>query len=248
MNPQYDEGGVTLYQGDALRLLAAMPSGSVDAIITDPPYSSGGAFRGDRTALTTAKYLRSGAATELRVPSFEGDNRDQRAFASWCYLWLSDALRVAREGAILGIFTDWRQLPTMTDALQAGGWVWRGIVVWDKTGAARPCLGRFTAQCEYLLWGSRGPLPLNRPVPVLPGVYRHPAPRGADRVHVTSKPLGLMRDLLRIVVPGGTVLDPFAGGGATLLAAREVGLSAIGCEIMPAYADLIERRLRESPN
>ena len=42
----YSDPHVTLCRGDALDVLAALPSGSVDAVVCDPPYSSGGMVRG----------------------------------------------------------------------------------------------------------------------------------------------------------------------------------------------------------
>jgi site-specific DNA-methyltransferase (adenine-specific) len=116
----YSDPALVLWQGDALRVLQELPDASVDAVITDPPYSSGGQYRGDRAGFSTAaKYVRGG--TGIARPDFSGDNRDQRGFAYWCALWMSEALRVARPGSPICVFTDWRQLPTTTDSLQAGG-------------------------------------------------------------------------------------------------------------------------------
>ena len=64
-------------RGDSLIELRAMPDASVDAVITDPPYSSGGQFRGDRQAASSAKYVASD--TQRVLPEVVGDNRDQRA-------------------------------------------------------------------------------------------------------------------------------------------------------------------------
>ena len=62
--------------------------------------------------------------------------------------------------------------------------------------------------------------------------------------HPTVKPLELMRWLVRLVTPpGGTVLDPFAGSGTTLQAAREEGFASIGIEREPTYLPLIAARL-----
>src|SRR5699024_591425 len=48
--------GITLLQGDCLELLKDIPDGSVDMVLCDPPYSSGGLFAGDRKASTRTKY------------------------------------------------------------------------------------------------------------------------------------------------------------------------------------------------
>lgn len=57
-----------------------------------------------------------------------GDSKDQRSWTLWCTYWLSDCLRIAKDGAPLLAFSDWRQLPSMTDAVQAAGWIWREFV------------------------------------------------------------------------------------------------------------------------
>src|SRR5690606_14190386 len=62
--------------------------------------------------------------------------------------------------------------------------------------------------------------------------------------HPTVKPIKLMRYLCRLITPpGGTVLDPFAGSGTTLLAAIQEGFSCIGIEREPEYCDIIRKRM-----
>jgi site-specific DNA-methyltransferase (adenine-specific) len=222
-----------IHEGDALALLRSLPTASVDGLVTDNPYSSGGMVRGDRMLGTKVKYSSTDSGQAEACDDFAGDTRDQRSFAYWCALWLAEALRVGRPAGVAVVFTDWRQLPSTTDALQAGGWVWRGIVPWEKP-VSRPCLGRFTNACEYVVWGSNGPLPFDRGVGALPGFYRHSSPR--DREHITQKPVPLMVDLLEIIPPGGIVLDPFCGSGTTGIAAVSTGRSFIGCEIVPSIA------------
>ena len=117
---------VTLFHGDALRILTTLPDAGVDAVLTDPPYSSGGTCMGARQADPSQKYQRSG--TKRQYPPMLGDAKDQHSWIMWCTLWLSECWRIARDGAPLMVFTDWRQLPALTDAVQAAGWSWRGIV------------------------------------------------------------------------------------------------------------------------
>lgn len=112
-------------QGDALHVLGALPDHCVHAFVTDPPYSSGGAFRGDRVRETSAKYVSTGSANK-EIPAFEGDVRDQRSFTLWTALWSSEAWRAAADGCHLVAFSDWRQLPALCDAVQAGGWLCLG--------------------------------------------------------------------------------------------------------------------------
>jgi site-specific DNA-methyltransferase (adenine-specific) len=178
------------------------------------------------------------ADSDANMPDFSGDNRDQRGYAYWSVLWISEALRVTKPGGVMFIWTDWRQLPTVTDALQAGGWVWRGIVVWKKT-TGRPMTGRFTLDTEFVVWGSNGSLPPQRDTYPSAVCVASP-PR--DREHVAQKPEAVARHLLSICPKGGTILDPFTGTGSTLGAAKSEGFRCIGIEIEERYCAIAARR------
>ena len=226
--------------GDSLAVLQRLPDESIDAVITDPPYSSGGAFRSDRMAKTSSKYVSSDQ--QETYGEFFGDNRDQRGFLAWCSLWMSECLRVAKPDAILIAFADWRQLPTLSDATQAGGWIWRGIAPWDKTEACRPNMGGLAAQCEYALWATKGSLGLRSERGCLAGCFRHPA-RAVDKVHMAAKPLGLMAELVKAAPPNGIILDPFCGSASTGVAALRHGQRFIGIEIGEDWRNISCRRL-----
>lgn len=236
----------TVHHGDCLEFLRTLPSGSVDAVVTDPPYSSGGMTRGDRMSSTRDKYQSSQVVTEFA--NFSGDNRDQRGFGYWCALWLSECRRITKDGGMVCVFTDWRQLPTVCDILQAGGWVWRGICPWDKVNA-RPMPNRFRPQAEYMVWGTNGPRPFStKGTPVYgDGVFRVRTPPTDDREHSTQKPVELLRMIAEVASPhGGTVLDPFAGSGTTGVACIQTGRNFIGCEIDAGYCEVARRRIAEA--
>lgn len=224
-------------------MLSELPDGSIDALVTDPPYSSGGMFRGDRAKDPVDKYVKTENAGDY--VTFDGDNRDQRSFAWWCTLWLGEAHRACKPGAFVAIYTDWRQLPTMTDVVQAAGFVWRGIIPWAKpAGTYRPSPG-FPAQCEYVIWGTKGPCV--SPVSTI-GVLEDAAPRlgrGEDKVHPTQKPVASVRRLVSAVVEGGVLVDPFAGSGTTGVAALSMGRRFIGAEQSDHYRALAVERLAE---
>lgn len=243
-----------LLHGDALVLMAGMPTPTpatlperrIGAVITDPPYSSGGMFRGDRTKLTRDKYVIEDGQEVL--PDFAGDVRDQRGFLFWCSLWLAEAWRLADEGALLAVFADWRQVPTMTDAVQAGGWVYKGFIPWNKTMATRPQKGWFRNQCEYIVLGSKGKPALldcvnaaTSDAPCLEGFFCCPVPK--DKQHQTEKPREVVDWLLQVVRPGCTVLDPFVGSGTTGDAALRSGRSFLGFELTEEYHRRATERL-----
>lgn len=232
--------GVSIIHGDVLKILPTLPAGLFGGIITDPPYASGALDQNAKQRATSVKY--SNAKANNPLPDFEGDAKDQRSWTHWMAEWLSEARRVSLPGAPICLFIDWRQLPSMTDALQWAGWIWRGVLAWDKTNS-RPQRGRFRQQAEFVVWGSNGHMPADRKAPVLPGVFRQSMPSMAVRRHQTEKPLEVMREMVKIVEPGGIILDPFAGAGTTVEAARLEGYPAVGIELSAHYAKTARARV-----
>lgn len=237
-------GDCTLYRGDCLEVLPTLGRGSVDAVVTDPPYSSGGQFRGDRTQSTRNKYQSSDVLVEH--PEFGGDTRDQRGWGYWCALWLGASLRTCADGAALCMFTDWRQLPTATDIVQAGGWVWRGIVPWDKA-IARPVPNRFRSQAEYIVWATNGArdFAIDDDTVYLDGVLRVSTVPTDDREHSTQKPVELIEMLIPLARPEGTILDPFMGSGTTGVACVRTGRKFIGIEVEEKYFQIACKRIED---
>lgn len=231
-------------RGDALRGLMRIPDGFCGLLLTDPPYSSGGMFRGDRSQATSEKYQTSDAA---KKPEFYGDTRDERSLVLWNTLWLTECWRILADGCSALVFSDWRQLANTMDAVQAGGFTLRGIVPWRKA-SARPQPNSFRSECEYVVWASKGAVD-RRPLTsakYLPGLYEYAAPVGDERIHSTQKPVGLMRDLMAIAPDGCIVLDPFMGSGTTAVAAVQTGRHFMGFELSDEYCDAANRRVREA--
>jgi len=238
--PVYQKDGVTLYHADALDVLPYLRG--LGALVTDPPYSSGGQYRGDRTQATVDKYVQTG--TLAYRPDFAGDNRDQRSFLAWCMLWINAARVASVPGSPALIFTDWRQLPTMTDAIQAGGYVWRNIATWWKPGV-RMQKGRFSSSAEYIVYGTNGPAAEG--MKAVQNVGKFSSSNVKARKHIAEKPLDVLRWILSVVPDGATVVDPFFGSGSTLVAAKLAGLPCIGIECDKRYVDHAKRRLDDTP-
>lgn len=249
MQPYYSEAGIQIYHGETLSVLADLALCNIAAVVADPPYSSGGMFRSDRSKPASEKYtgwsqLPNGGSRRPPTKSygsFSGDSRDQRSYFSWSTLWLSTLWAKAIPTAQAFVFTDWRQLPTTTDSVQAGGWTWRGLCVWDK-GIGRPMRGRFRNHLEYVVWASHGQMP--EAEDVYPSTLLKHALPISEREHVTQKPESLVRELLSIA-PAGSVIDPFMGSGTVLLAAKNCNRKAIGIEIEEKYCEIAANRLRQ---
>ena len=111
--------GWTILHGDTLRILPHFQPGSFSALITDPPYASGGWTQTEKNRTTNQKY--SSMSGEKALPDFLGDQKDQRSWTRWMAEWLFEAWKICKDGAPVCLFIDWRQLPSITDALQWAG-------------------------------------------------------------------------------------------------------------------------------
>lgn len=244
MTPYYERDGIVIYHGEALDLLRQLPSESVDVLMTDPPYSSGGMFRGDRAQSPKTKYSGDQMQAFRECGDFSGDSRDQRSWMAWVSAWSYMAHLATRPSGYSFVFADWRQLPAATDAIQLGGWVWRGLVTWSKAHMGQGMSNRFRMNAEYVVWGSRGTLPSVAGGVCASSVFEVVPVK--DRDHPTQKPVELIQHLLR-VVPGHplTVLDPFCGSGSTLVGAYSLGHRAIGIEIEERYCEIAAKRLEQ---
>ena len=118
------------------------------------------------------------------------------------------------------------------------------LVVWDKRGGAgfsgdlNMPWADITEEIYIFGSGWLGPR--------VPAIYSVPTLPAANRPdHPTPKPVGLMEKLMRHIPDTWIIADPFAGSGATLLAARNLGRKVIGVELEERYCELIANRLSQ---
>lgn len=227
-----------LVRGSGEQLLANLPAESVDLFLSDPPYSSGGMVRSDRAHgnKATTKYTHS-RSYDLDIL---GDTRDALGYLAWASVWLRDVHRALRPGSIAAVFTDWRQLPALTMAMQAGGLIYRGVMTWHKGQGSRPQPGRPRQEDEFIVWGTAGPRPTEGPP--LRGHFEGPTPPH-ERYMVCSKPEALMEELMAMAPAGGLVVDPFLGAGTTAVAALRTGRRIVGAELSEKNLEVARRRL-----
>lgn len=237
MNQRREEriGGQRLILGDCLDVIPTL--GCVDAVVTDPPYSSGARTSADvigRGGMSRGQRWASKPITNDRM-TVTGFTWTIRHVAAQCYALLPDG------GSFLS-FIDWRQYPTLYGVVESVNFRVQGVVVWDKEHMA---LGNgFRNQHEFLIHAAKG-------VPNItdkgtPNVLRHTRISASD-LHPTEKPVGLLEMILPVITERGqSVLDPFMGSGTTLVACQRLGRQGIGIEIDPDYFDIACKRVEEA--
>ena len=235
MNPYYTDESVTLYLGDCVEVMAEMDNESVDAVLTDPPYSSGGRRENARSV------RKSMTRTVEDDDWIRGDAMSTNGFIWLLRLCGLQWRRVLKPGGHALAFIDWRMAPSLAAALETADLRQHPILVWNKDRLGMGAV--FRNQHEFIVHTTAGnPTPPQRRD--VPNVLTFPPVRDGD--HPTEKPEPLLRTLLSVVsAPPGVVLDPFAGSGSTLFAARSLGLRSIGIEADERYCELIAARLAQ---
>jgi len=231
-------GRATLYLGDCRDVLPTL--GTVDAVVTDPPYCSGGFNEAGKQA-SKGMGLRSETVRELGW--FVNDNMTT---AGLC--WLMSAVagwsrRCLKEGGTFTAFTDWRMAGALAPAIEASGFRYQNLLVWAKPSAG---LGRgFRAQHELALHFSNGTPEYHSASHG--NVLTSPRVHTSDREHQTQKPIELMAKIIETVAgEGQTVLDPFMGSGSTGVAAVSKSREFIGIELDPVNFDIACKRIEDA--
>lgn len=225
---------VQLICGDCLEVLKTLPAGSVDAVVTDPPYGLDPAQPSTRT---------DASGTYTASPTFEGDKFD-------CS-WLPEVSRILRPGGWCLAFVDNKRITILWEAGAAAGLRPRQTVIWRKTNAPPTFMKWWQSSYESMVAFSSGVVRVWNGGGACPNVIDHPntsfTKTQGFRFHPTQKPVGLMVRLAEFVSsPGMTILDPFMGSGTTGVACVQTGRSFIGIEIEPRYFEIAQRRIAEA--
>lgn len=228
--PYYSDESVTLYHGDSREYLPTLPDQSVDCVITDPPYTE-----------RTHKNATSNKAGE-RDHALSGP-RGFTSITDADLRWLVVEMGRVTRGWVVSTL-DYKHAVAFDVAPPSGLKVQR-LGVWVKTNPTPQITGDRPAQG----WESIAYMHRADKRSKWNGGGRHGnfiTPIAPPEGHPTAKPLPMVADWVRLFTnPGDTVLDPFAGSGTTLRAAKDEGRRAIGVELDERYCEVIARRLSQ---
>lgn len=217
MKPYYQDDLVTLYHGDCLEVTAWLEA---DVLVTDPPY---GVAVSQYAMDNIPKKRREQAARDVIKNDNDTQVRDD-ALDAW-----------GKKPAI--VFGSWRRSRPANV---------RQRLIWFKAKAS-PGISTapwYSADEEIYVIGDgftgHPEMTVYQTNEARMGTFGPAAQLG----HPTPKPVGLMERLIA-KCPEGVIADPFAGSGATLIAARNLGRHCIGIELEEKYCDLIARRLSQ---
>jgi site-specific DNA-methyltransferase (adenine-specific) len=215
----------TIKQGDALLHLPEITPGSVDAVITDPPYMIGAISVGTGNAKC-------------------GKWADMENSALWYTAWLKEAMRILKPSGFICACLNWRSLPTYTLAFARARLSISSLLVWDKEWIGPAAKNQLRPRYELVAIAAM-PEAIIRDRS-LPDIFACKWMAGHNKTapHPAEKPVALMKHLLTATTQSGdVVLDPFMGSGTTGIASLTLGRKFIGFEREPEYFDIAVKRL-----
>jgi site-specific DNA-methyltransferase (adenine-specific) len=228
LTPYYQDDLVTLYHQDCAQFLAESADNSFDLVVTDPPYAE----RTHRQAKTNR-----GRGHGVRAVGFASmDEPTLRELLRHCG-------RVSQSWVIATLdyhhaFALDENPPEGMRCLRIGVWVKTNPmpqISGDRPGQGWESIAFFHRADRASCWRGGG----------RSSVWTYPVEQGKG--HPTAKPLQMVSDWLNLFSQNGDrVLDPFAGSGTTLVAAKNMGRRAIGIELDERYCEVAARRLSQS--
>ena len=218
MKPYYQDEWVTIYHGDCRDVL---PSMACDSVVTDPPYK----------------------LSQEYSSSVDADNLVAVASIGWVAPLLLEAVA---PGGIAAVFYDTRILPLALTTFQRSGWRYlRNLTLYRRWGQASKTHG-WMSTSDFVLLFQRPGAQEKYYGDTFHDVYIKAGPEDVNTGHPAQKPADFVRQLVaNLTPPDGTVLDPYAGSGTTLRAAKDLGRRAVGIEIEERYCEIAAERLSQ---
>lgn len=244
--PYYDDGQVQLWLGDCREILPAL-SVTADCVVADPPYGET-SLEWDRWPDGWLGVVATVTRSLWCFGSLRMFLRHGHAFASTRWKLSQELIWEKNNGT--GLHTDrFKRVHEIAAHWYRGAWhdIYREV---QRTAASpermarngevvhRHGVGYHIGERGASEWRDDG-------TRMMTSVIRANNMRGLA-IHPTEKPVPILRPLIEYACPpGGLVLDPFAGSGSTLEAARQTGRRAIGIEAREDYAEKAARRLSQ---
>jgi site-specific DNA-methyltransferase (adenine-specific) len=250
--PYYDDALARVLCGDSARLVEAVDHLGAHLVVTSPPYSLGvdygqTGYADDQPYAEYLEWVRAWATTLLNVSAPDG-----RA----CINIPLDT----NKGGKRAIYADYMRI------FQAVGWMYQTSIVWNEQNISRrtawgswlsPSAPFVTAPVEMIAvfykgssfrrpaCGRRGDITRDEFLAWTLGTWTFAGANPRRVGHPAPFPEELPRRLIKLYsYPGDLILDPFAGSGTTLVAAKRLGRTSLGVEINPLFCDLTVRNLQ----
>lgn len=243
--------------GDNCETLAAMPAESVDLVVTSPPYDDLRTYGGhswdfERLASELTRVLKPGGVIVWVVAdaTINGSEtltsmRQAIHFKDVCGLNVHDTMVYQKngQGAVGSIRAYWQEWEYMLVLAKGAPRTVNRIEDRKKARIGKGTVNSARRKADGTMPESKRII--TKEMGIRPNVWKYDT-GGRDTDHPAPFPQALASDHIQSWSnPGDVVLDPFAGSGTTLKAAKELNRRFIGIEINPEYVEICKRRIAQ---
>lgn len=218
-----------LWNGDCLEVMKQIPDGSVDLVVTDPPYDvhagKGGGCFGNRQAYSEIEFMSKGFSETT----------------------LDELCRVMKKINIYLFCSQKQIIPLLNYFVEKKKCNWN-LLTWHKTNPVPACGNKYLTDTEYILFFREKGVQINGEYKTKFTYYVTPLNTADKKLygHPTIKPVEILQNLIvNSSSPGDVVLDPFMGSGSTGIACNNTGRNFIGIELDKGYFDTAKARIGE---
>lgn len=232
---------IELIQGDCLEKMKDIPDGSIDLVLTDPPYGIN--YQSNKQCGDT----RNGKEVKVRDNKFFGkiQNDDELPLE-----WISLCFQKVKQGGAIYIFCQWTRWAELESYVKTVGFLVKNMIVVNKSNHGMGDLrGAYAPKHELILFATKGRHlldneSLGRGKDVVDGKVLF---SGSRRNHPNEKPIKWLEPIIQRSCPNnGVVFDPFMGSGTTGVACKNLNRNFIGIELDPEYFKIAEKRINEN--
>ena len=215
---------IQLHNGDCLELMKNIPDGSVDLVLTDPPY--GVDFQSHRRKEVYAK-IKNDKSLE------------------WLDSYFKECSRILKDNTAIYCFCSWHNIDIFKQCFEKY-FKSKNVIVWVKNNHGSGDLkASYAPKHEFILYGNKGRRTFygKRKEDVIF------ANKTKNKNHPTEKPVDLLEQFINnSTEKNAIVFDGFMGSGSTGVACVNTNRNFIGIELDKGYFDIAEKRINEAQN
>jgi len=215
---------ITLMQGDCLERMKEIPDGSVDMVLTDPPYG-----------MDLTPQRKSG--------KFHGVKIKNDDTLSWTDDFLQECFRVLPKNSAAFIFCSHHCISEFINSVKLAGFDVKNLLIWNKGHFGMG--GNWRPVHELILLLTKGRFVTKSKN--LKTIIDFKKVHHSRAVHPTEKPIDLLQHLIEQAdYEPQKILDPFMGSGTTGAAAVNLGRNFIGIELDGGYFNIAKERIERA--
>lgn len=221
---------IQLYNGDCLELMKNIPDGSVDLVLTDPPY--------------LCDYSRHDSKSRFSKKIANDENNS--ANEGMIEKYLQECYRIMKDNTAIYCFCNYKKIDFFKQQIETAGFNLKNIIIWDKQRNGMGDLSTtFGYSYEFIIFASKGQPKIRGKR--ISDVWQFARVKPKEQEHQNQKPVDLLIQAIeKSSDEGAVIFDGFMGVGSTGVACVNTNRDFIGIELDENYFNIAKKRIEEA--